>query len=165
MRGADRPTVTVVEFGDFQCQFCRDGSEAVRVALAQTTVPVRHVWKDAPLPEHVQARPAAIAARCALRQGKFWEYHDRLFARQSELGENLFASLAAELELDAVAFGACQADPAVAERVRRDQVEAERLRVSDRPTLFINNRLVTGALTATSLRAIIQAEAAAGKPP
>lgn len=164
-RGSADPQVTIIEFGDFQCEFCRDSADALSVALAQTSVPVRHVWKDAPLSTHGQALPAAVAARCAHEQGRFWEYHDRLLKRQAELGPNLYTTLMADLQLDPVAFGTCQADPVFAERVRASNAEAQALRVTDLPTLFVNGRRITGALTATSLRAIIEVEAAAGKPP
>lgn len=159
-RGPSDARVTIVEFGDFQCSFCRDAADAMGVALAQTSVQVRHVWKDAPLAGHDQALAAAVAARCAGDQGKFWEFHDRLFAA-STLTVDTFASLATDLQLDTARFTQCQADAETVARVRQSMSEAQALRVFDLPTFFINGRRVTGALTSASLRAIIEAEAAA----
>lgn len=161
-RGPREAPVTIIEFGDFQCSFCRDAADAMGVALAQTRVPVRHVWKDAPLPEHDQALAAAVAARCAGEQGKFWEFHDRLFAA-SALTSDTYAALAAELQLDTARLTQCQSSAQTVARVRESMNEARALRVTDLPTFFMNGRRVTGALTATSLRAIIEAEAAAAR--
>ena len=77
--------IRVVEFSDFECPFCQKFQPVLKQVLTQFDGKVTHVWKDFPLPMHQNAMIAAIAARCAQEQGRFWEYHDVLFANQQPL--------------------------------------------------------------------------------
>jgi protein-disulfide isomerase len=94
---------------------------------------------------HRSACQAAIAAECAARFGKFWEYHDRLFQDQDRLGRDDLVSTAVDLGIDRAAFTACLADPATRGRVMADTDAGARLGVKSTPTLFINRRTVEGA--------------------
>ena len=77
--------VTVIEFADFQCPFCKRSEDAVKAIHEKYGDRIQLVFMDFPLSFHPHAMPAANAARCANAQGKFWQYHDALFADQSKL--------------------------------------------------------------------------------
>ena len=77
--------IEILEFSDFECPYCQKAQSMIREMLAKYEGKVKLVWKDFPLPNHEYAVPAAVAARCAQEQGKFWEYHDVLFANQQAL--------------------------------------------------------------------------------
>src|SRR5213078_2932888 len=99
-----------------------------------------------PVPLHPNACLAAIAAECAGRQGRFWEYHDVLFENHEHLErENLFR-YAREMALDLSDFGRCLDDPATRDRVGRDVEAASRLGIDSTPTIFFNGRTIHGAL-------------------
>ena len=111
--------VTVIEFSDFQCPFCQRVAPTLKQVRETYGDKVRIVWKDFPLTQiHPQAFKAGEAAHCAGEQGKFWEYHDRLFANQQPLQPDDLKKHAAELGLDAAAFNACLDTSKYGERVR-----------------------------------------------
>jgi protein-disulfide isomerase len=95
---------------------------------------------------HASACLAAYAAECAGRQGRFWEYHDVLFENGRQLGRDALVGYAERLGLDVRAFDQCLDDPATRARVAADVEAASRAGVNSTPTLFINGRLVEGAL-------------------
>ena len=145
--GSPDATVTIVEFSDFQCPHCADFHNNIFPAL-RSLYGDRVRWYfvnrfyTAP---HPQANGAAIAAECAHRQGRFWEYAEQLFRRQSELGPDLFEEIAGQVALDRAAFDACREDPAIVEEIRADQREASRLNVDATPTFIVNGRRILGA--------------------
>lgn len=142
----DAPVV-IVEFSDFQCPHCADFHTNTFPAL-RSLYGDRIRWYfvnrffSGP---HPHAEAAAIAGECANRQGKFWEFADRVFRRQSELDPELLDGIATELGLDKAAFDQCRADPSVAAEVAADQQEAERLKVDGTPTFIVNGQRVLGA--------------------
>lgn len=142
----DAPVV-IVEFSDFQCPHCADFHTNTFPAL-RSLYGDRVRWffvnrfYSGP---HPQAQGAAIAAECANRQGRFWEYAAELFERQSELGPDLFVQAADQLGLDRAAFDQCREDPAIAAEVGADQVEADRLDIGGTPTFIVNGRRILGA--------------------
>jgi protein-disulfide isomerase len=120
---------------------------------------VRFVWKDFPLTSiHPEAFKASEAAHCAGDQGKYWEYHDRLFANQRALQVEALKKHAADLGLDAEAFNACLDSGKYADRVRAGLQAGARVGVGSTPTLFINGRLVTGAQPFEAFQQIIDEE-------
>lgn len=131
-------SLVVVEFTDFQCPFCaRHASQAVPALGRELAGTARYVVVNLPLAMHPHAVPAAEAAECAAEQGKYWEMHDALFARQSELAATNYGLVAAALGVDVGKFDAClQADAALA-RVKADAALASRLGVKATPTSFI----------------------------
>jgi len=159
-RGPANAPVTIVAFGDFECPFCARGAATVEEVRRKHGDKVRLVFKDYPLGFHAKAVPAAIAARCAGEQGKFWEMHDALFAGQRDLGPALYTRLAGELKLDAAKFGKCQSDPAHAAAVRKDTAAGEAAGVEGTPAFFINGVSLSGAQPAEAFEAIISAELA-----
>jgi len=160
-KGAAEPKVTIVEFGDFQCQPCKDLAANLDVLL-RTVPEVQVVWKDMPNDSaHEFAVLAAMAARCAANQGKFWEYHDALYNRQVLIDETTFASLALEIGLDTDKFQTCFDNQETLPLVRKDYDEAIALAVTATPTIFIGEERVTGLLTADELIALVNKQISA----
>ena len=153
--------VTVVEFADFQCPFCRRMSDTLRQVRQRYGDRVRIVWKDFPLTKiHQQAMPAAQAARCAAEQGRFWDYHDRLFAAPA-LDAATLRQHAVALALDLPRFNACVDSSKYAETVQRSRNEALALGLTSTPTLFVNGRMIKGAKSYDLLAGLIDEELAA----
>jgi protein-disulfide isomerase/uncharacterized membrane protein len=154
-KGQAEAPVTIVEFSDFQCPACRQAYLDLS-DLARSRSDVRIVFRPFPLVAQCNERGkhgiprdaclAACAAECAADQGRFWDYHDRLFDNQSTLDRDNLFRFARELSLDIAAFRACLDAPETLERVRRDVARAGTYDVKSTPTLFINGRRVEGAL-------------------
>ena len=138
-KGANQPKYTVVEYADFECAHCR-AAAPVADELVKAHPEVRLVYKHYPLPFHAMARPAAVAAEAAGRQGKFWEMHDAIFATQDLLSDELIKGHAKALGLDAARFAKDLADPELAKRVEASAVEGKTLGVEFTPYFFVNGR-------------------------
>ena len=107
---ADAP-VTIIEFSDFQCPYCGRAASTVKQIHERYPKQVRIVYRNLPLDSiHPNARPAAEAAACADAQGRFWEFHDRLFANQRALAPEDLQRYAKEIGLDMAAFDQCVKD-------------------------------------------------------
>jgi protein-disulfide isomerase len=157
--GTASAPVTVVEFSDFQCPFCLRVAPTLKRLREAYGDRVRIVWKDFPLTSiHPQAFKAAEAGQCAREQGKFWEYHDRLFANQQALEPEFLKKYAVELGLDAATFNACLDTAKYAERVQEHMGVGNSLGVSSTPSTFINGRLLSGAHPYETFTAIIDEE-------
>ena len=103
---------------------------------------VKLVFKNFPIRNHKFAMPAAIAALAAEKQGKFWEFHDRLFKDYNRLNEQKVKEIAQQLKLDMEKFEKDRKDPRIRAMINRDLAEAKRAGVRGTPTVFINGRLV-----------------------
>jgi protein-disulfide isomerase len=144
-RGPATAPVTVVEFSDFHCPFCKQAQPLLAELRTRYGDRLRLVYKHLPLDRlHPTARRAAEAAECAGDQGKFWLYHDKLFASDPDGAPETLKTFAQDLGLDAVAFGRCLDERTHRGRVQKDVEEAERLGVSYTPAFFVNGRLVHG---------------------
>ena len=155
---ADAP-VTLVEFSDFQCPFCQRVSPTLKRVREQYGDRVRIVWKDFPLTQiHPQAFGAAMAGQCARDQGKFWEFHDRLFTNQQALGPDALKRYANDVGLDVTKFVACVDSSKHEARIRAAMSAGAQLGVSSTPTTFVNGRLVSGAQPFNVFSAIIDEE-------
>lgn len=119
---------------------------------------VRHIYKDFPLGGQIQSEPAAVAARCAAKSGKFWEYHDELYKNQGSLGPDLFGQLADRLSLPKDDWKKCTQDNQTRESVKKDQGEGISLGVTGTPTFFINGKKVVGALPFDKFKEVIDEE-------
>ncbi|HLG20958.1 MAG TPA: thioredoxin domain-containing protein, partial [Bdellovibrionota bacterium] len=105
-KGVAGAPITIVEFSDFQCPFCKRALDSVNQVMKEYRGKVKLYFRDFPLAFHDKAKPAAIAARCANEQGQFWGYHDKLFAQQ-KLEKDDLTNYAKELKLDLGKFEAC----------------------------------------------------------
>jgi protein-disulfide isomerase len=145
-RGAANAPVTLVEFSDFECPFCKRAHPTVTQLLEKYAGKVKLVYRDFPLESiHPQARRAAEAARCAEDQGKFWDYYEVLFKESPKLSQDDLRRYAAQTALDVKKFDACVADTVHKARVQRDIDEGTRLGITGTPAFFINGRSITGA--------------------
>ena len=164
VRGAMDAPVTIVEFTDFQCPYCKTATATVKQLLKKYPGKVRWVFRDFPIPRlHPEAPKAHEAARCAGEQGKFWEYHDLLFDRSPRQAPDDLKQYANDLKLDTAAFDQCLDSGKHATEVNSDVQEGVRLRVEGTPTFFINGRRLAGSEPLTTFQKIIDSELA-GKP-
>ena len=143
--GPANAAVEIIEFSDFQCPFCQRLIGTLEQLKSAYGSDIRLVFKDYPLPNHAQAFKAAEAGNCANLQGKFWELHDTMFSRQSELGVDDLKRHAGELGMDQAAFDACLDSGRFAAQVNADLTAGQQYGVSSTPTVFINGRAVMGA--------------------
>ena len=154
-KGSPSAPLTIVEFSDFQCPACGHAFKDLH-ELTRTRTDIRLVFRHFPLDSscneampralHPDACQAAIAAECAGRQSRFWEYHDLLFANQRTLDRDSLFRYAREVGVDIAAFRTCLDDPATKSRIADDVRAGIAAGVESTPTLFINGRRVDGAL-------------------
>lgn len=157
--GPAEAQVTVVEFGDFQCPACGTLHPVLKHVKEQyADQSVRFVYRQFPLSQvHEYAQLAAEASLAAQAQGKFWEYHDRLFENQDALEREDLIAHARELGLDVDALTRALDEGTYREAVQQDLTDANILRLRGTPTLFVNGVQYTGAYTTDALAAAIDA--------
>ncbi len=159
VRGQSHAAVTIIEFADFQCPFCKQAESSLRDVLAKHPTDVRLVFRNLPLEEiHPSARLAAEAGICADRQGKFWEMHDAMYGDQSALNPDALKSTAKRLGLDAGRFSACLADGSTQASLEADTQAALELGLDGTPSLFINGRPLEGDVPEERLESLIAEE-------
>jgi len=152
--------VQLVAFSDFQCPYCAQTAPLMKQIAARYGDKVRIVFRDFPLPIHPQAPKAAEAARCANAQGKFWDYHDRLFVNQQALADGDLKRYAKDLGLDAAGFGTCLDTGTFASAVQADLTEGRNYGIGQTPTFFVNGRLLSGAVPLEVFSRVIDEELA-----
>lgn len=157
VRGATSPRVTIVEYADYECPYCQQAQPVLQQLETEFQGKVAFAFKDFPLPMHADAQKAAEAAHCAGAEGKYWDYHDMLFAKK-QLDPASLKSFARDLKLDTAAFDKCLDSGATAQTVKAQLDEAQALGLQGTPTLFINGRYISGALSHDALRAIVEEE-------
>ena len=154
-RGPQDASVTVVEYGDFQCPYCGQAEPAVRDLITDTDL--RYVWRHLPLTDvHPQAQLAAEAAEAAATQGKFWEMHDLLLAHQDNLKIMQLLRYAELLGLDANRFHDDLMNHEHRDRIAQDVDSADLSGVSGTPTFFINGRRHYGAYDLPTLKQAVK---------
>jgi protein-disulfide isomerase len=155
--------VVLEEYSDFQCPACANAAAIVSQLKKKHEGSLEVVFNDYPLPYHKQAPKASEAAACAQDQGKFWEYHDTLFANQSEWSGStnavtIFKEYAEDLSLDSEKFNQCldlgEKESYVAEKVKKGNAE----KISATPTLYLNGKKLTDYKTWNELIEIIENE-------
>ncbi|HTT77481.1 MAG TPA: thioredoxin domain-containing protein [Candidatus Binataceae bacterium] len=157
--GKDAP-VTMVEFSDFQCPYCRAAEPTVEAIRKKYGDKVKFVYMDFPLGMHAHALDAASAAQCASDQGKFWQYHDALFADQTKLAPADLKATAARLGLNTKKFDTCFDSQSKVPGIRKEQAEGGAAGVAATPTFFINGREIEGAESMPVFQNIIDSELA-----
>lgn len=160
-RGQSSAKVTIVEFGDFQCPFCKASEQSLKTLSAQYPEDLRVVFRNLPLTKlHPNALVAAEAGICADRQGKFWEMHDAMYDDQGALDPDGLKATAAKLGLDPERFGACLGDGSANSSLDEDARAARALGLEGTPYFFINGRPVDGDVPLATFEAIVKEELA-----
>lgn len=158
-QGNKNAPVTLVEFSDFQCPYCKRASETVNKVVKSYPGKVKRYFRDFPLGFHKKAKSAAMAARCAGEQGKFWQYHDKLFSKQ-ELEPKQLSAHAKELKLDVAKFDKCVKSNKYNADIAKDMQAGAEVGVSGTPAFFINGKMLSGALPAEAFKKVIDQELA-----
>jgi protein-disulfide isomerase len=157
VKGNPKARVMIVEFSDFQCPYCGQVEATLKSVLAKHEGTVALAFRDMPITQiHPFAEGAAEAARCAAEQGKFWEYHDLLFADQGALDRNGLIAKAAKLQLDPKQFETCISSEKYKSQVQQDNQEGMRAGVSGTPGFFINGVFISGAQPEAIFEKIIE---------
>jgi protein-disulfide isomerase len=155
--GPANAPVTIVEFSDFECSFCKTAANTLSAARAKYGAQVAIVYRHFPLERiHPMARSAAVAAECGARQGLFEAVHDALFAQDSLTAGSLTAVALSAGVKDTAAFKSCLEDPAPAAIVDRDSLDARKLKVSGTPTVLVNQYRITMGASPPVVDSLIQ---------
>jgi len=154
-KGPANAKVTIIEFSDFQCPYCKRGHDTMEEVLKAYPKDVKVVFKHYPLPFHKEAEPASKAAYAAQQQGKFWEFHDALFNNQDKLGTDFYLATAKELKLDEAKFKADMNSEAAAKQVKDDSELGSTNGIQGTPGFFVNGVAVKGAYPASHFKEIV----------
>ncbi len=157
-RGPEDAPITIIEFSDYQCPFCRRAESTLAELEELYPGKLRFVYRHLPLDGHPQARPAAEAAVCAEAQDKFWEFHEVVFANQRALSAEQLRGYAEQVGIDLAAFDTCIGEDATKGRIEADIATAREAGTSATPTFFVNGRLVRGARPASEFQKLIDEE-------
>ncbi|MBW2493849.1 MAG: thioredoxin domain-containing protein [Deltaproteobacteria bacterium] len=160
-KGPDDAVVTIIEFSDFQCPFCQRVVPTIDQIAAKYPTQVRIVFRNLPLNNiHPRAQAAAEAAACANNQGKFWEYHDLVFANNRALSDEDLERYASEVGLEMADFRQCVQNRETQQIVDADTAVAETLQISGTPSFLINGIPMHGAQSLEAFSEVIDAEIA-----
>lgn len=155
--GAKNSAVTIIEFADFQCPYCRSSQAAIKELLKSYPDDVKLIFKHLPLDIHSQAFTAARAAYCAGKEGRFWEYHDSLFALR-KLGTDDLRKAAEDLNLPLTKFDACVISEDSGEAIKQHKREAARWGITSTPTFIINGKIIQGANDFEFFKTLVEQE-------
>ena len=168
MLGNKKAKVAIIEFSDFQCPFCRSFWKDTLPLIKKEYVDTGKayfVYRDFPLSFHPGAQPAAEASECAREQGKFWEFHDKIFGEQDKLGQGTIQfgveeikKWAGESGLDAAKFNQCLDSGKYKSEVEKDFTDGSAAGVNGTPTLFVNGKKVVGAQPFAVFKTMIEDE-------
>lgn len=157
-RGPEDAAITMIEFGDFRCGYCkRFNDETIEPLMERFEGNLRLVFRDYPVlgPE---SELAALAAECADDQGKFWEFHDMLYAAPEQLNRDAFVNYATDLEMDISTFTTCYDGELHRDEIIQDFVAGQNLGVTGTPTFFINGKILIGAQPLDTFVLMLEAE-------
>ena len=166
--GSATATATLVEFFDFECPHCKLMAEIVAKVSASHKAELQVVHKQFPLASHRNSPRASVAALAAHKQGRYWEFHDALFANQAELSAaddpaTLFEKFAKEAGLNLTKFNADLNDPVLAKMVADDRAEGETAGIDATPTLYLNGVKLTDAHTEDDLIRMMESKLGGAK--
>jgi len=139
-RGQNSATVAIVEYADYECPYCGQYEHDVYPQVSRDyiqTGKIKYFFRDLPLPMHPRALGAARAARCAGEQGKYWEMHDSLFAKQNAIRDVDMPGHTQELGLDTTKISECLVSDRYTDEINKSIAEAEKMGIGGTPTFFI----------------------------
>lgn len=164
LRGNPKAPVVILEFSDFQCPYCQSVQPTLKNLLAKYEGRVSLAYRDLPLRDiHPQAERAAEASRCAGEQGKFWEYHDRLFEHPDKLTQQGLIEQARSLKLDEKQFDSCLSTGKYKEQIEQDRQLGLSAGITGTPGFIINGDLLTGSLPQDAFEKAVEAALARDK--
>ncbi|MFT4625011.1 MAG: putative DsbA family dithiol-disulfide isomerase [Myxococcota bacterium] len=159
-KGSASAPIQIVEFSDFQCPYCTRGAEVIDQVAKEYGDKVSVVFRHFPLPFHKEAGLAAQGAECAGEQGKFWEFHDMLFANQKALFEADLKGYAGKVGADQAKFDECLSSGRHAKTVEADLEYGKTVGMSGTPGFYINGLVISGAQPFENFKEVIDAELA-----
>jgi protein-disulfide isomerase len=164
--GPENAPITLVEFSDYQCPYCkRWHDEVYQQLLAAYPGQIRFVYRQFPLTSiHPDAMSAAIASLCAEDQDSFWQFHDKLFSNEYGLGRDAFTKYAADLGLNTSAFETCLDSGKFDDFIQQDMDFSLNLGIRSTPTFFVNGLAVVGAQPIDAFKQVIDKELAGEIP-
>lgn len=159
IRGSSDPkAVTIVEFADFNCEYCRLTYQELKKAFAVTNVPVRFVWRTFPVElNDDRTLITASAAYCANQQRKFWDVYDRLFTMINPSIETV-SKLANDAKLDTTLFSQCMSGKDRLTAIQADLAAAKDYNITGAPTLFVGKQVFNGFVSSEEIRQAIALE-------
>ena len=155
--GKPDAAIMIVVFSDFQCPFSKRGAETINALKQKYGDKLNFVYKNLPLPFHPEAMPSARAALAASKQGKFYEYHDKLFDNQTQLGEDTYVKIAQELGLNMEKFNTDRNSKEVEDQIKKESEQANSLGFNGTPGFALNGVKILGAYPVEHFEKIISA--------
>lgn len=149
-RGDGAATVAIIEYADFECPYCGQYEHDIYPQIAKDYIEtgrVKYFYRDLPLAMHPHAIIAARAAHCAGEQGKFWEMHDSLFAKQNAIRDVDMPGRAKELGLDSAKFSECLSSGRFTDQITKSAEEAQKMGIGGTPTFFVGKVGTSGEVT------------------
>lgn len=156
--GPSDAKVAIVEYSDFECPFCSQGAQTVTKLKERYGEVVRFVFRQFPLQMHPNAQLAAEASLAAHAQGKFWPYHDLMFANQRALDRKSLEEYAKKVGLDMGKFKKALDDHSHADAVKADMKLGEGMGVSGTPTMIVGTKRVANPTDFAAVSAMVDAE-------
>jgi protein-disulfide isomerase len=156
--GSPNARVTLIEYSDFQCPYCNRARLVLEELRSLYPDDLRIVFRDFPLKQHPRAQQAAQAAQCAHKQGKFWDYHNLLFAHPNALEDRDLKEYARQLQLSTKRFSTCLSTGETAKIVEENRISGQRYGVNGTPAIYINGIKLVGLLPLPLIKAIINKE-------
>ena len=164
-QGLETAPVTIVEFSDFHCPFCKKLSPTLQKLVDQFPGKVRWVWRHYPLPFHAGSERAHQASECAHEQGEFWEFHNQFFAAEKMPdSDDALIRLAEKTTLDKPRFQACFEKGKYSELVKKEIAKGAEVGVEGTPATFLNGKLLSGAQPYENFEKAVQDELMALEP-
>lgn len=151
--GAENPKITIVEFGDFNCPYCKNSYSKIREITLKYKDEIKFIYRDLPILEN--SLELSLAARCAGEQGFFWNLHDRFFQNQKTDISDI-RNIAISIRLDIVKFNSCFESKKYINEIKEDISDANKLKISQTPIWFINGYGVHGDIPYDVFNKIIE---------
>lgn len=157
VRGKKKAKYTIIAFSDFQCPFCKRGDDTIKELMQKYGDDIKYVFKHFPLSFHPEAENASKACWAAGKQNKFYEYHDKLFENQAQLGEELYTKLAEELKLNIEKFNNDRNSEEAKEAIKKDMDQGQEIGIRGTPGFILNGVKILGAYPLEHFEKVISA--------
>jgi len=152
--GHQEAPIKIVEFGDFNCPYCKSASGIVRSLVAKYPDKIQFYWRNFPVTKESSVN-FALAGVCSQKQSSFWAMHDQLFQKQGAISIGSLNEIGNQLGLDVIQFEKCLEKDISIAQIRKDYLAAEDLQIAGTPTFFINGIKLQGVLTLSNWEEII----------